>query len=65
MSDGRATTADGPRDWVAYYQSTAERPPRRTTLVALASLEGDSGLRSLPAVDLGCGGGRDAALAVD
>jgi SAM-dependent methyltransferase len=45
------------RDWAAYYDATAGRPPRRTLLSALERFE------SLPqpprAIDLGCGDGRD------
>ncbi len=48
------------RDWVAYYQAVAGRPPRDTLLTALANFEATS-LPDSPrfAVDLGCGDGRD------
>lgn len=48
------------RDWIAYYNAVAGRPPRDTLLKALALFETE-----LPAdtpkaaVDLGCGDGRD------
>lgn len=47
------------RDWAAYYARTRGRPPRATTRFALEAFarEGRGGLF---AVDLGCGGGRDA-----
>ncbi|MEM8721110.1 MAG: class I SAM-dependent methyltransferase [Cyanobacteria bacterium P01_G01_bin.39] len=57
------------RDWKAYYEAVANRPPRKTILTALGSFE-QPGI----AVDLGCGDGRDtveiirqnwAVLAVD
>ncbi|MDX2232408.1 MAG: class I SAM-dependent methyltransferase [Leptolyngbyaceae cyanobacterium bins.349] len=50
------------RDWTAYYNAIAGRPPRETMLKALAQFEAE-----LPpeipkfAVDLGCGDGRDTA----
>lgn len=50
--------------WSRYYESTAGRPPRRTTLTALTALAGGrSPVREIPATatDLGCGGGRDTA----
>lgn len=48
------------RDWVAYYQAVAGRPPRDTLLTALAHFEAASpGISSGFAVDLGCGDGRD------
>jgi SAM-dependent methyltransferase len=46
MSDGFA----------AYYDGTANRPPRRTLLAALGNFGDFAGM----AVDLGCGDGRDA-----
>jgi SAM-dependent methyltransferase len=48
------------RDWVAYYQAVAGRPPRDTVLTALTYFEATS-LSDRPrfAVDLGCGDGRD------
>jgi tellurite methyltransferase len=48
-------TAPDPRDWRAYYRRTGDRPPRPTLLFAL-----DRFARPGVAVDLGCGGGRDA-----
>ncbi|MDJ0650249.1 MAG: class I SAM-dependent methyltransferase [Xenococcaceae cyanobacterium MO_188.B19] len=57
------------RDWKAYYDAVAERPPRKTLLTALAAFE-TPGI----AIDLGCGDGRDtvemlrqnwAVLAID
>lgn len=57
------------RDWNAYYDAVANRPPRKTILTALAAFD-KPGI----AVDLGCGDGRDtveilrqnwAVLAID
>ncbi|VEP17374.1 Methyltransferase type 12 [Hyella patelloides LEGE 07179] len=57
------------RDWKAYYDAIANRPPRKTILTALAAFK-ESGI----AIDLGCGDGRDtvemlrhdwAVLAID
>ena len=49
--------------WEAYYRKTTDRGPRQTTLHALDRFEKDPGgaSRTLhpPALDLGCGGGRD------
>lgn len=42
------------RDWNAYYNAVANRPPRKTILTALAAFQ-----KSGRAVDLGCGDGRD------
>jgi tellurite methyltransferase len=42
-------------DFDAYFDATAERPPRRTLLAALEGFGGETGF----AVDLGCGHGRD------
>ncbi len=42
------------RDWKAYYNAVANRPPRKTLLIALAAFT-----KSGTAVDLGCGDGRD------
>ncbi len=57
------------RDWKAYYNAVAHRPPRKTLLTALAAFK-EPGI----AIDLGCGDGRDtveilrqnwAVLAID
>ncbi len=45
------------RDWVAYYEATAGRPPRRTLLEALSRFDPAPTPRA--AVDLGGGDGRD------
>jgi tellurite methyltransferase len=45
------------RNWAEYYATTADRPPRRTLLDALARFDDTPALRF--AVDLGCGDGRD------
>jgi tellurite methyltransferase len=42
------------RDWSAYYDAVANRPPRKTILTALAAFK-QPGI----AIDLGCGDGRD------
>ncbi len=42
------------RDWKAYYDAVADRPPRKTILTALAAFD-EPGM----AIDLGCGDGRD------
>jgi tellurite methyltransferase len=42
--------------FAAYYDATANRPPRRTLLAALGNFGDFAGM----AVDLGCGDGRDA-----
>lgn len=42
------------RDWNAYYNAVADRPPRKTILTALAGFE-----KPGVAIDLGCGDGRD------
>ncbi|MGV2830958.1 class I SAM-dependent methyltransferase [Myxosarcina sp. GI1(2024)] len=42
------------RDWKAYYNAVAARPPRKTLLTALAAFK-QPGI----AIDLGCGDGRD------
>ena len=48
------------RDWTAYYQAVAGRPPRPTLLTALDRFETDQSVNSNPfAIDLGCGDGRD------
>jgi len=52
-------TDDGkPRDWAEYYAATADRPPRRTLLEAIARFGASD--RPRFAVDLGSGDGRDA-----
>ena len=57
------------RDWKTYYDAVANRPPRKTTLTALAAFK-----KPGKAIDLGCGDGRDtveilrqnwAVLAID
>ncbi len=57
------------RDWKAYYNAVAHRPPRKTVLTALAAFK-EPGM----GIDLGCGDGRDtveilrqnwAVLAID
>ena len=45
------------KGWAEYYQATANRPPRRTLMEALARFEPAAAPRF--AVDLGCGDGRD------
>jgi trans-aconitate methyltransferase len=48
------------RDWSAYYNAVVGRPPRETLLTALKYFDSDkSTTKSLFAVDLGCGDGRD------
>ena len=42
------------RDWKAYYNAVANRPPRKTVLTALAAFK-----KPGMAIDLGCGDGRD------
>ena len=42
------------RDWKAYYDAVADRPPRKTILTAL-----DAFKKPGMAIDLGCGDGRD------
>ena len=59
---GPAARATG-SDWSEYYEATADRPPRRTTLTALAARR--SGRDPDFAVDLGCGGGRDTAALLE
>lgn len=61
-ASGRAAAEARP-DWPGYYEATADRPPRRTTLTALAARR--SGPGSDSAVDLGCGGGRDTAALLE
>ncbi|MBS29416.1 MAG: SAM-dependent methyltransferase [Alphaproteobacteria bacterium] len=53
------TTKD--RDWPGYYRKTGDRPPRPTLVFALDRFDAEDP-NALPsqAVDLGCGGGRDA-----
>ena len=57
-ASGRAAAETRP-DWPGYYAATADRPPRRTTLTALAARRSGTDSASALAVDLGCGGGRD------
>ena len=59
-ASGRAAAETRP-DWPGYYAATADRPPRRTTLTALAARHSGRGPAFALAVDLGCGGGRDTA----
>ena len=48
------------RDFCAYYNAVAGRPPRDTLVAALASFDSESSTKeSRFAVDLGCGEGRD------
>src|SRR5690242_4070197 len=49
--------ADRGQHWEDYYAATANRPPRRTLLEALARFAPSTAPRA--AVDLGCGDGRD------
>jgi tellurite methyltransferase len=51
------STEDRRKDWAEYYAATADRPPRRTLLEALARFAPSTAPRV--AVDLGCGDGRD------
>ena len=55
MSGGRIVAAE---DWRAYYARTGARPPRETLIRALGAFDREAGPGF--AVDLGCGGGRDA-----
>ncbi len=61
VSEAASTTKrDGAeRDWAAYYARTRGRPPRATTRFALEAFARE-GRADLFALDLGCGGGRDA-----
>ena len=52
------TSSEAGGDWVEFYDATADRPPRRTLVDALARF-GEATAPRL-AVDLGCGEGRDA-----
>ena len=45
------------RDWKAYYDNVANRPPRKTIRTALAAFK-QPGI----AIDLGCGDGRDTVV---
>jgi len=51
------TAGDRGKRWADYYAATADRPPRRTLLDALARFAPSASPRL--AVDLGCGDGRD------
>jgi SAM-dependent methyltransferase len=51
------TSDEHGKNWAAYYAATADRPPRRTLLEALARFAPTASPRF--AVDLGCGDGRD------
>jgi len=58
--ESSTTKRDGAEcDWAAYYARTRGRPPRATTRFALESFARE-GKTDLFALDLGCGGGRDA-----
>ncbi len=61
MPDSGPAAHEADSGWSGYYEITAGRPPRRTTLTALAELPVASGPLPAHAVDLGCGGGRDTA----
>ena len=56
---------DAPSGWAGYFAATAARPPRRTALAAIAALDRAGGPGPAPAIDLGCGGGRDTAALLD
>jgi len=51
--------------WAPYYETTAHRPPRQTTLTALAALPKHTTKGVARAIDLGAGGGRDTAPMLD
>ena len=57
-------SADYQRDWPAYFDAVADKPPRDTLLRALDAFDrerpADAASGRLAAVDLGCGEGRDA-----
>jgi SAM-dependent methyltransferase len=70
----RATlTSDYQRDWPKYFDAVAQSPPRESCLRALAALQQQgnaptaSPSRTLHAIDIACGEGRDtrAILAAD
>ena len=63
-ASGPAAREAGP-GWTGYYRATADRPPRRTTLTALAEFRSSPVRYPAAAVDLGCGGGRDTAPLLD
>ncbi len=65
MPDSGPAAAKAPSGWAGYYRTTADRPPRRTVLTALAELRRPPGPVPAQAVDLGCGGGRDTAALLD
>lgn len=65
MPDSGPASSGDRSGWSGYYRRTADRPPRRTTLTALAALAGRPDPVSAPAVDLGCGAGRDTAALLD
>ena len=57
-SDDAARSAN----WKDYYVKTEERPPRETLIFALDRFEAERPGKPGFAVDLGCGGGRDAIV---
>jgi tellurite methyltransferase len=58
MADDDKRRAERGAIWPSYYEKLRDRPPRRTTLLALDRLGPEP--RGRLAVDLGCGDGRDA-----
>ena len=65
MPDAGLAASAADTSWSGYYRNTADRPPRRTTLTALAALRRLCAPVSAIAVDLGCGAGRDTAPLLD
>ncbi|MBO1350843.1 MAG: class I SAM-dependent methyltransferase [Hormoscilla sp. GUM202] len=60
MKEDRNKSKFSDRDWVAYYEAVAGRPPRKTLLLALNRFDAEKlENASRLAVDLGCGDGRD------
>jgi tellurite methyltransferase len=63
MSDASGGAEDDgqrSRRWLDYYARTSGRPPRRTTLFALDAFAAEFVTAGSPALDLGCGTGRDS-----